>query len=224
MREEILRLLEEHLYTGAPIDQEKLNDAGERFAMLNAQVGVREARAFAEFEDSLSEQQLKLLRQWREKPEAASKRRDGHVRAVGISDRDLIKQLEHLYAKSFSWLTGKPEDNEIIPIGQPAQFFGFVSIRHKSGHAASRGKIARSFHEILTKEQRIIIDAAVNEQTPIVRQFLEKRHQFLNQLAILRTAPDQFRTLLIKSLGKWAVWRWRRLGLKLKPTATFELP
>ncbi|MCB1230957.1 MAG: hypothetical protein KDN19_11850 [Verrucomicrobiae bacterium] len=192
VREEILTLLEDHLYTGQPIDREKLMPLGERFALLNSMVAVREATAFAAFEDSLSDEQRDLMTAWRADAESAGKFGNGvRVEADGVGREDL-KQLEDLYAKAFSWFTGKPEDNEIIPIGQPAQFFGFVSIRHKSGHAASRGTIAKDFFALLEDEQRSSITEAVDAEVPVVREFLENRHLFLEQLAVLRSDPAAF--------------------------------
>ena len=129
---------------------------------------------------------------WRADAESAGDYgRDVRVEDENV-DREDLKQLEDLYAKAFSWLTGKPEANEIIPIGQPAQFFGFVSIRHKSGHAASRGTIAKDFFAMLNDEQQAIIEHAVEVQIPVVREFLENRHEFLNQLALLRTNSSAF--------------------------------
>ena len=193
VREKILTLLEDHLYTGLPIDREKLDPLGERFSLLNALVATHEARAYASLEDSLSKKQADLLAAWRADAESAGEYGKGvRVEAQGLADREDAKQLEDLYAKAFSWLTGRPEDNEIIPIGQPAQFFGFVSIRHKSGHAASRGTIAKDFFALLDDEQQGLIEQAVDIQVPVVREFLEKRHEFLEQLALLRTGPDRF--------------------------------
>lgn len=192
VREDILTLLEDHLYTGLPIDREKLRAAGERFSVLNAKVAIYEARAYAALEDSLSNKQQSLITGWRADAESAGEYENGvRVRDETVNPNDL-KLLEDLYAKAFSWITGTPEDNEIIPIGQPAQFFGFVSIRHKSGHAASRGKIAKDFFKMLTPQQQKLIHCAVEVQTPIVRQFLEQRHLFLVQLAKLRTQPAGF--------------------------------
>ncbi len=202
VREEILTLLEDHLYTGEAIDRERLDQLGEQFSLRNSEVAVCEARAFAELESTLSDRQSELLKAWREDAESAGEYGNGiRIEAEGL-ERQGRKQLEDLYAKAFSWLTGTPEDNEIIPIGQPAQFFGFVSIRHKSGHAANRGKIAKAFYQILSEEQQGYIDTAVEVQTPVVRAFLEKRHLFLNQLASLRTAPDRYDAAVVDQLAR----------------------
>jgi cytochrome c2 len=205
-REKILRMLEHHLYTGDAIDEKAAASLGAEFSKLNAIVAIHEARAFAAFEDSLTEEQSVHIRSWREDPERAlSGIQKVRVTADGL-ERSQHKQLEDLYAKAFSWLTGTAKDNEIIPLGQPAQFFGFVSIRHKSGHAASRGKIAKSFLALLEPTQRAMIDDAVHIQEPVVRRFLELRHQFQNQLATLRAKPEDFdqkRTLeLSKEMGR----------------------
>ncbi len=192
-REKILALLEDHLYSGTPIDDGQLRALGERFSVLNAMVAIYEAKAFAALEDHLSPSQLKQLGNWRQDPESAGNSGEGNqVSGGGMVAKDDLKQLEDLYAKAFSWLTGKPEDNEIIPIGQPAQFFGFVSIRHKSGHAASRGKIAKDFWEILSSDQRNLVDQAVAEQVPVVQEFLKKRQLFLEQLSHLRSNQQLF--------------------------------
>ena len=193
VREEILTSLEDHLYSGQPIDREKLKPLGERFSLLGSTVAIHEAKAFASFEEAMTSEQQTLMASWRADAESAGE----YGRSVRVEDdrvdREDHKQLEDLYAKAFSWLTGKPEDNEIIPIGQPAQFFGFVSIRHKSGQAASRGKIAKDFFAMLTPDQQNHIKEAVKIQIPVVRHFLENRHEFLNQLSLLRTDSSAYR-------------------------------
>ncbi len=115
VREEILTLLEDHLYTGLPIDREELAAFGEQFSLLNALVATHGAHAYATFEDSLTDEQQQLLTAWRADAESAGKFGNGvRVEAEG-ADREDLKQLEDLYAKAFSWITGKPEDNENIP-------------------------------------------------------------------------------------------------------------
>ncbi|MDF1813614.1 MAG: hypothetical protein P1V20_15550 [Verrucomicrobiales bacterium] len=201
-REEILTLLEDHLYTGTPINREKLTELGERFSLLNSKVAIYEARAYADFEALMGNKQKELIKSWRADAESAGEYGKKIRVEADTIDREDFKQLEDLYAKAFAWLSGKPEDNEIIPIGQPAQFFGFVSIRHKSGHGANRGKIAKDFYKILQSEQQEYINHAVKVQIPVVREFLETRHLFLYQLASLRTNPDKFDTAETDKLSR----------------------
>lgn len=191
-RDVILSLLENYLYTGEPVDSEIAAVIGAELSKLNAMVAIHEARAFASLEDSLSNKQQALLAAWRENPEKSQNyvQKTG-VNAEGFTQEDL-KKLEDLYAKAFSWITGTMADNEVIPLGQPAQYFGFVSIRHKSGHGASRGKIAKSFLAILDSKQLAIIDAATKAHIPLVQEFLKERRKFLDMLALLRVRPSAF--------------------------------
>ena len=192
VRKEILRLFENHLYNSEEIDEKLASELGVEWSKLGAAIAIHEARGFAALEDALSDEQRAQLKVWRENPEKSHKLgQKGQIRSDDLN-RDQLKQLEDLYAKAFSWITGTSEDNEIIPLGQPAQFFGFVSIRHKSGHAANRGKISKSFLEILDRDQSDIIDHAIDEQMPVVKRFLEQRHRFLEELALLRTEPNVF--------------------------------
>ncbi len=191
-RKQILRLFENHLYTGLPTDDAKLATVGKQYAELGAKVTIIEAQAFARLEDTLTQSQNASLRGWRQNPESARQtRRRGPMKMTGL-DREQTKQLENLFAKAFSWITGTAKDNQVIPLGQPAQFFGFVSIRHKSGHAANRGRIAKSFLEILNAPQQAVIDATIQKQLPAVQRFLENRRRFLDTLALLRTQPRKF--------------------------------
>ncbi|MEM8682521.1 MAG: c-type cytochrome [Pseudomonadota bacterium] len=192
VRDEILSVLEDHSYTGMQIDEASLVDLGERYSLLNSDVAIHEARAYAAFEDLMSRDQADLIANWRLNPEAAEE----YGRRARVEDERLEgddwKLLEDLYAKCFSWISGRREDNEIIPIGQPAQLFGFVSIRHKSGRGANRGDIAKNFYRVLDSSQRAFINRAVEEQAPLVRRFLEARHLYLDQLELLRVASDEF--------------------------------
>ncbi len=200
-RKRVLTLLENHLYTGIPIDEKELSTVGTEYSKLGALVTIIEAKAFAALEDTLTRGQRSQLRAWRQSPESAEQTRRGNrVRMPGLN-RNQVKQLENLFAKAFSWITGTAQDNEIIPLGQPAQFFGFVSIRHKSGHAASRGQIAKSFQAMLRPEQLALIDHAITDQKPVVQGFLARRREFLQQLALLRSRPRTFNQARAMEIG-----------------------
>ncbi|MEM0968889.1 MAG: hypothetical protein AAGJ31_06035 [Verrucomicrobiota bacterium] len=203
LREDVLTRLEHHLYTGEPTDSAALQDVGAEFALRNSEVATVQGRAFAQVEDTLSAEQRNALARWRVDAESAGKGGENlRISAKSFMERGDLKQLEDLYARAFSWLTGNPEDNEIIPIGQPAQFFGFVSIRHKSGHAASRGAIEKGVLAILDSEQQGALTEAANRQIPVVREFLEDRHLLLNQWAFLRYAPHLFDKEMVEKLSR----------------------
>ena len=190
VREEILRKLEAHLYTGQAIDRDKMLSLGSEFGRLNGVVSLHEARAFASLEDSLTTTQLATIQKWRQNPESARTAGE-RIHVAGFNKADQA-QLEDLYAKAFSWLTGEPTDNQIVPLGQPAQFFGFVSIRQKSGHAASRARIAKAFQEFLSLAQRSELQQAVGEHQKLYRQFSEERDRLLQQMNHLRVSPASF--------------------------------
>lgn len=58
--EEILTQLQDHLYTGLPINRENIRDVGERFSLPETKIGPIEATAFALLEDSLRQKQQDL--------------------------------------------------------------------------------------------------------------------------------------------------------------------
>lgn len=192
-RSKILRKLEHHLYTGEAFDPAEMESLAREFGWLNAEVALYEARAYAAVEDLLSEAQGKQLRAMRENPGVAATDQNDRrrIRESGVSE-EIAAQYEDLFAKAFSWLTGTMEDNQILPLGQPAQFFGFVSIRHKSGHGASRGKISKQFQQVLNSGHRKILKNATSELVALVGAFKAKRTELLLELDRLRTDSDSF--------------------------------
>ncbi len=192
-RSKILRELENHLYTGEDFDDAKMTSLARAFGWLNAEVALYEAKAFAAVEDLLTEDQWKQLRAWRANPALAATG-EKHPRNFQVDglDRELEAQYEDLFAKAFTWFTGKMEDNKVMPLGQPAQFFGFVSIRHKSGHGASRGRISKQFQQLLNAKQQDVISDATRDLVPIVGAFKAKRSELLLEMEKLREAPDSF--------------------------------
>lgn len=201
-RSKILRILEHHLYTGETIDTEKIAPLAREFGWLNAEVALHEARAYAAVEDLLTDEQWKTLRAIRKNPALAASdtRRGRRQLGEGLDDK-LAAQYEDLFAKAFTWLTGTMKDNQTIPLGQPAQFFGFVSIRHKSGHGASRGKISKQFEQVLNSKQKAIIRKTTNELVPIVGTFKSKRTELLREMDKLRKAPETFSFERYKSIA-----------------------
>ncbi len=192
-RSKILRELEHHLYTGEAFDNDRMSSLARAFGRLNAEVALYEARAFAAVEDLLTEDQWKQLRAMRVDPAfAATGEKRGRVFQVdGLSDK-LAAQYEDLFAKAFTWLTGTMDDNKIMPLGQPAQFFGFVAIRHKSGHGASRGKISKQFQQLLNSKQQSVVRSTTKQLVPIVSAFKVKRSELLLEMDKLRQAPESF--------------------------------
>ena len=154
---------------------------------------------------SLDENQRALLAAWRAAPEKAFHHPNlakYDVEINGLSNNEAEKKTADLFAKSFSWITGSLADTVVIPLGQPAQFFGFVSIRHKSGHGAKRGKISKEFRAILTKDQQKVLKAAVKESAQVDGAFFAIRHKILNELLLLRNDPASFDLQQYQALNK----------------------
>ena len=201
-RNQILRKLEHHLYTGEAFEQTEMQALALKFGWLNAEVALYEAKAYAVVEDLLTDEQWKQLRILRQNPGlAATGDMNKRVEIENGLSREIAAQYEDLFAKAFSWLTGSIDDNQIFPLGQPAQFFGFVSIRHKSGHGASRGKISKEFQQVLNSKQQTLVKKATNELDPLVGSFKAKRTEFLLEMQKLRKAPDAFSFERYKTLA-----------------------
>ena len=191
-RNHMLRVLEAHLYNSEEINPTKLLQLSTIYADLGGEIALIEAKAYATLEAALTTDQLALLTVWRKDPEQVTELAQANRVRSATVDRADLKQLEDLFAKCFSWITGTPADTQVFPLGQPAQFFGFVSIRHKSGHAASRGQISRSFLDILSRSQQSRLDDAVNEAHPFTNSYIAVRNEVLAHLQLLRDDPAKF--------------------------------
>lgn len=222
VRTQILRDLEAHLYTGEKINEAELLSLGERFGLINGQAGLIEANACAAVERTLSQEQKNTLAQLRQNQATASQskskgkgNKQNKAKKQGksqnskktkpryMTEQQQSARYEDIFAKCFSYLTGTLADREIIPLGQPAQFFGFVSIRHKSGHGAKRGKISKQFYKILNSEQRKYLQKATNALLPEIQDFKEIRRQLLIQMDTIRVYNQQeFSPMAFEMLAK----------------------
>lgn len=189
VRSQLMRKLEAHLYTGEAWDESELLKMGEKFGYLNAESGRIEAQAFADLERSLTTVQWQQLRIWRKDPGLVAGNSSSNNKVprpnVGLN-RKQSAQYEDLFAKAFTLLTGTFADRQIIPLGQPAQLFGFVSIRHKSGHGASRGKISQQFFDLLDHQQVAYLASATTRLIPQTHAFMAERTRLLQEMNKLR--------------------------------------
>lgn len=202
-RSQILRILEDLLHNGKAIDIKRISSLAEEFGWLNSLSAYYEAKAFAAVEDTLTKSQWQKLRSWRNDPDLVNSGTNSRkIKNIKELNREQAAQYEDLFAKCFSWLTGTMTNNKIIPLGQPAQFFGFVAIRHKSGHGASRGRISKEFLGILNKTQKAILDESLKDLVTLNNAFTIKRNFLLNELAKLRTNPTAFSLTLYKKVSK----------------------
>lgn len=201
VREQILRGLEDHLYTGRDFDGPQFETIADLYGEADAELGLIQARAIAAIARSMSPQDRDRLSQLRvsfEKgdglfePEAGQEQQD--ALRIDASLFRLTKNerayAEDLCAKAFTWLTGRPEDNETLPVGKPAQFFGFVGLRLKSQHSVKRAGLSRDFFELLNNDQQRLLRNTVNQQHPIVDTYLATRRDFLRELEKIQPNGD----------------------------------
>jgi len=185
-RKDILTELENHLYTGTPIDHAKMEDLGKYFGLLNAYVGLLEASACSKVEASLSPKQSRTLIKWRKTPAKAEDKSFSRIDLAPEYSGDIASHYEDIFAKCFSYLTSTLKDREVMPLGQPAQFFGFVSIRHKSGRGAKRGQISQEFDSLLSGEQRRELATLAQNLEPKIKELKQERRDLLKSMDYLR--------------------------------------
>ena len=199
LREKVLRELERLLYTGLEVDIRRLQGLAEQYGELDAELGLYEARAFATVNTSLTQQQHEQLKNMRRQyvagqskdaQELAKRQRKEMVRDAAELTDDELAQLEDMCAKAFTWLTGTPADNETLPLGKPAQFFGFVSLRLKSNHSVSRAGISRMFYDLLTSDQQNVISRTATQQHAKVDEYLAQRRKLLRELERLLASGE----------------------------------
>lgn len=191
-RNKILRTLEGHLYISETLNEQELLALGGEFGLLNAEQALIEGKACAALEASLTRNQLNKLGQFRAKPEIASKlkvsRKDLQL---ALKNDQLLAHYEDIFAKCFTYITGTFKDREVIPLGQPAQFFGFVSMRHKSGRGVKRGKVSKQFEKLLNNTQKHLLQKATELLMPEVQDFMKTRSALMREMDKLRKGSNE---------------------------------
>lgn len=219
VRKELLAEFEQHLYTGEGFNTEKVALLGENFGLLNAEVGLAEAKACFALAKSLSDSQKSTLTAIRTDPTLANKAKemkpltDNTITSSNNRENSnqITRQTEAIFAKCFSLITGTFADRQVVPLGQPAQFFGFVSLRQKSGRGVKRGKIANQFNTLLTAKQKTILNQATAELLPVVNKFMVLRDDLMKEMDKLGSEePTSFSvnnySSLAKQLGKAEIY------------------
>ncbi len=194
-RKQIMRELETVLYTGRELDEEQLAALGGAYGRHDTAVALLQARAYGQIRATLSTAQQTALRDLRARviagdslETAGDKQggRRGQKGPINADARGLSQEQRHelinICGKGFTWLTGSPKDNDSLPLGKPGMFFGFISLRQKSGQSVSRAGVAWEFVDILTPAQQAILRETAKTQHPLVDAYLAKRTAFLRHL------------------------------------------
>lgn len=194
VRQQILAQLEQHLYTGETFNRANLMDLGQQFGLTNAQAALYESQACVEIEKTLTEQQKKQLAQWRENPQLVANKKGkqkGDKVKLKHLPKEFANQHEAIFAKCFAYLTGTFEDRQVVPLGQPAQFFGFVSLRQKSGRGAKRGQVSRDFYQLLNAQQTDMLETLTERLIPLTASFMLLRDELLKEMDFQRVGSTQ---------------------------------
>ncbi|MGE0145001.1 MAG: sulfatase-like hydrolase/transferase [Planctomycetota bacterium] len=159
-RQAINRRLEGML-VGVPATEDEVRELGKRFGVAEAELGLAQARGFADIVASLTGEQRERLAALRREASAGQLRNHRISGALrdGLRDRidDLSgrrgQELWNLCSRLVTWVTGTPADNDYDTAGKPSQHFGFVDLRIESGHGVTRNGIAEAVEAILTPAQ-----------------------------------------------------------------------
>lgn len=208
-RIKIMRQLETILYTGQELDEEHILALGETYGRGDTEVALLQARAYGKIQATLTPAQRTALRDLRSRVIAGDsletkgqKGRGGPKGPINADARGLSQEQRHelinVCGKGFTWLTGTPKDNESLPLGKPGMFFGFISLRQKSGQSVSRGGVAWEFHKLLNAAQQAVLDETAKAQHPIVDAYLAKRIVFLRHLERFLSGQDVDEKILLQ--------------------------
>ena len=165
------RLLE-RLLVGEDITRGDFLALGRRYGAAEAELGRVIAQRFGEIASTLTSEQRDKLAAIRAahatgQPEAIPAPAN-RVRLPNVDRQELV----NLAARFLSWTTGSPDFNDFEVVGKPSQHFGFVSLRRASGHSVRRGAVAREVIDMLTQDQRDMLEVAVAQNTALFPEFL----------------------------------------------------
>lgn len=174
----------ERLLVGEDVDLAEFLAVGRDYGAAEAELGRVIAQRFGEIVQSLTPDQKTSLAkihaaQASGRPEKIKS--GGGRKKLPKVDR---KELNNLAARFLSWTTGSPEYNDFEVVGKPSQHFGFVSLRLASGHSVRRGAVARDVLDLLTPDQRRMLDVAVQQNANAFPDFLAERAKLMRELEV----------------------------------------
>lgn len=198
-RVEMNRTLEK-LLVGEDTAQDDFLRLGRTYGAAEAELGRVIAQRFGEIAVSLAPEQKEGLAVIRAAHAAGQPDRVPNSRArVRLPSVDR-KELVNLAARFLSWTTGSPAFNDFEVVGKPSQHFGFVSLRLASGHSVRRGAVAGEVLDLLTRDQRQMLDVAVQQNVTLFPEFLAVRADLMRSLEGALTG-QQIDPEIVEQLG-----------------------
>ncbi|MEL7026286.1 MAG: hypothetical protein AAGO57_03515, partial [Pseudomonadota bacterium] len=169
---------------GEGVTQDDFLQLGRTYGAAEAELGRVIAQRFGEVAASLTTDQRERLALIRVAHTAGEPDRvpdaGGRIRLPGVDRQELV----NLAARFLSWTTGSPEFNDFEVVGKPSQHFGFVSLRLASGHSVRRGAVSREVLDLLTPDQRLMLDVSVQQNAALFPEFLAERAELMRALEV----------------------------------------
>lgn len=188
-RVEMNRALE-RLLVGEDVSQADFLRLGQTYGAAEAELGRVIAQRFGEIAASLTSEQKDSLAVIRAAHAAGQPDRVPDTGApVKLPDVDR-QELVNLAARFLSWTTGSAEFNDFEVVGKPSQHFGFVSLRLASGHSVRRGAVAGEVLDLLTPDQRLMLDVAIQKNAALFPEFLVVRADLMRALEVALTGQQ----------------------------------
>ncbi|MEM7748168.1 MAG: hypothetical protein AAF346_07935 [Pseudomonadota bacterium] len=198
-RVEMNRTLE-RLLVGEDVTRAGFLRLGQTYGAAEAELGRIIAQHFGEIAASLTSEQQDSLAVIRAAHAAGQPDRvpdsGPRVRPPDVDRKELV----NLAARFLSWTTGSPEFNDFEVVGKPSQHFGFVSLRLASGHSVRRGALAGEVLDLLTRDQRQMLDVAVQQNATLFPEFLAMRADLMRTLETALTG-QQIDAETVEQLG-----------------------
>ncbi|MEM8970723.1 MAG: hypothetical protein AAGD43_01490 [Pseudomonadota bacterium] len=182
-RVEMNRALE-RLLVGEDVTQDAFLALGRGYGAAEAELGRVIAQRFGTLSTTLTPEQqdrLAMIRKAHAMGQPETIPAPGNrVRLPDVDRQELV----NLAARFLSWTTGSPELNDFEVVGKPSQHFGFVSLRLASGHSVRRGAVAGEVLDLLTSDQRKMLDVAVEQNAELFPEFLAMRAGLMRELEV----------------------------------------
>lgn len=170
----------EGLLVGEAVTCEDFLALGRAFGAAEGELGRIIAQGFGAIAQTLTAEQHQALALVRRAHAAGQPEQAPRPNArVTLPDVDRL-ELVNLAAQFLSWTTGTPAHNDFEMVGKPSRHFGLVSFRTPS----ARWVMAQEVLELLTADQRRMLDRAVARNVDSFDEFLAARSRLMRALEV----------------------------------------
>jgi len=190
----------EGLLIGEKITQNDFRKLGEAYGASEARVGQMVAQKLGDVAQTLTPEQSESMNQIRSKHISGQGHTIQREKLKLKVSREEKQDLENIAARFLSWKTGTQTYNDFEVVGKPSQHFGFVSLRLDSNHSVKRGGVAKEVLQILTPQQRQLLEDAAAGNLKQFGDFIEARAQLMRALEVA-LAGSKIDAVKVSKLG-----------------------